>query len=305
MLLSLGSQSLILPKRSACRRELLLLLERDLYGLSLLFCPECIALHPPELSWTIGRNAEYRQTFGDSRPCVQRHQRLRPNWEPSPWLPENINYERIRVAIAQHESNVRYPDDYLPLLRNRSSYRGFAEPGCSRPEIRHSGEFVVSGGRIVLCACTKLKTCGSLFTGGWINAEKSTFLFLLGRTADLSHCCAHMTWQRKYPFLFNPGLIETPESASFQANVQLSNMQVKVFGRMETCNFCHTSYTYCVLNGGMQVDLVSYKGLGEGKTTTDPRWQSHQWYGSEIPLQNISQHRLAIVPGLGSEWTQF
>ncbi|KAK1852961.1 hypothetical protein CCHR01_04406 [Colletotrichum chrysophilum] len=294
MLLSLGSESLTLQKRSDCRRELLLLLERDLRDLSLFFCPRCVAVHPPELSWTIARDEEYQRIFGESRPCVRKYQRSRPDWDPSPWLPSGLDYETIRVAMTRYRlGGLCRPKDLLPM--SQRWYGKFDKNGYSRPHVHHDTEFLVSRGRMILCTKIKLQTYKYVCSGtSSINIDKSLYLDILSKSADRSHCCAHMTWQRKYTFIFNPSTIETHESDNFQAKGRLSKRQKKVFGGIETCDFCHTSYTYCLRDGGGKIDLISYKDLGEGETTTDPRWRSHQWQGAEIPLQNINRHRLAI-----------
>lgn len=303
MLFKLGDASFRLNPKSPPLRQFLLGLERDDYerlhvenGLEFrtrpLFCASCVRMHPPELSWA--------RPLGQNRPrgwqtMLRPDRRLsccqyRTGLQNSHGIP-GFTGLRLVMEASVHAAELdkrsrRYGLSGIELeasIELKARMRGLDYQDIRTIRLqRCAGAFlvaeyqahhVVEKGQLVRYSTLIITPDLHALS---IPLYPSDLLDALACSPLYSHCCAHITWQRAFPDLFNEGPDEDPTEDHFRIGTWF---QYRLFGDSSpnfTCKTCRTMYRWRIQRSGRTLSLHTIKKLGSGKDESDPRWKAHQ-----------------------------
>lgn len=306
MLSKLGRASLNLPQQSAARRQLLLGLERDDYDLlhleggvafrtRSLFCGECVLLHPPELSWLLPADPNGRDQANAvaRRPCG-RHPNLRQNTHGIP------SFLQLYTAMALHQTTgdtlradaaVEALDyitaAFIPLQR------------CPAAFIRaeYSSKHTVKKNEIIRQSVLNIQPDDSAMR---LPLYPSDLLDALAHHPFYRQCCAHVTWQRAFPELFNGGPHEDSTVEGFENGTWFQRMLLGYWSPNFICKACRTIYLYRIKHNGRLLKLHAIKNLGSCKDERDPKWLSHQ-----LPEFGAADERLYLSLTMARNWVRY
>ncbi|KAF6812271.1 hypothetical protein CSOJ01_05260 [Colletotrichum sojae] len=306
MLIKLGRASLDIPQQSAALRQLLLGLERDdrdrlqamggrCFRTMPLFCGRCVLLHPPELSWLMPADPNGRDQVNAvaRRPC-SRHPHMRQNTHGIP------SFLHLYTTMALHQTtrDTRKTDaavkslDYItaafiPLQRYPSAFIS--------AEYRSS--HAVEKNKIIRRSLLDIKPDDSARN---LPLYPSDLLDALAHHPFYRQCCAHVSWQRAFPDLFNDGPHEDSTPEDFNNGTWFQRMLLGHWSPEFTCKACRTIYLYRIKHNGRLLRLIAIKNLGSCKDERDPKWLSHQ-----LPKFGAADDRLYLSVTAAKNWARY
>ncbi|EXF81405.1 hypothetical protein CFIO01_01067 [Colletotrichum fioriniae PJ7] len=297
MLAIMSNEQFWLNRGSSERLDLLKLLERDAINTRReILCLPCQIFHDPVLSVPPVDHDSSRAPTELDRPCVKaisddQHQRL-----SSPYLPHDFHFNMVKAFLHSKRDRTGF---FESILLEKSTICGYC---YKREEANVQQGFecrVSSEGDLLMKTTTRLFACRDP------NQTKDKVRFAVGllKRAEFTTCCKHVDWVETYPFIFDYDGLLTDESKlhAYRASKGYGYDPAKKirdiwdpavkprYGpknhiSITHCQSCYTNYEYewkDTEDGSRIVFLISYKNLGKGMDTNDPKWSSH--FDDHIP----------------------